>query len=120
MFPVENQEKKKTQQTIKNSEKLIKMNGAPLQINEKIIKGSKHFMAQAQTEIKLLGLLLKHDPKGHSQTVRMKRHFVFRNHQCIVFEMLFCNLYELLRNTSFNGISLRLTKRIARQILRSL
>jgi dual specificity tyrosine-phosphorylation-regulated kinase 1 len=86
----------------------------------KIIKSKKPFMVQAQTEIKLLELLEANDPKECSQTVRMLHHFVFRNHQCIVFEMLYCNLYELLRNTNFKGISLNLIRKFARQILRTL
>jgi len=86
----------------------------------KIIKSKKPFMVQAQTEIKLLELLEEHDPQGQSQTVRMLHHFIFRNHQCIVFEMLYCNLYELLRNTNFKGISLNLIRKFARQILRTL
>jgi len=87
----------------------------------KIIKSKKPFMVQAQTEIKLLELLEEHDgPTGQSQTVKMLSHFVFRNHQCIVFEMLYCNLYELLRNTNFKGISLNLIRKFARQILRTL
>lgn len=87
----------------------------------KIIKSKKPFMVQAQTEIKLLELLADHDsPQKQSQTVKMLTHFVYRNHQCIVFEMLYCNLYELLRNTQFKGISLNLIRKFARQILRTL
>jgi len=91
-----------------------------MEVAVKIIKSKKPFMVQAQTEIKLLELLEENDPQGQSQTVRMMHHFIFRNHQCIVFEMLYCNLYELLRNTNFKGISLNLIRKFARQILRTL
>jgi len=87
----------------------------------KIIKSKKAFMTQAQTEIKLLELLEKHGTADNQeQVVRMISQFEFRNHQCIVFEMLYCNLYELLKNTNFGGVSLQLTKKFARQILRTL
>ena len=46
--------------------------------------------------------------------------FVFRNHQCLVFEMLSYNLYELLKNTRFKGVSLNLIRKFSRQILKSL
>ena len=45
---------------------------------------------------------------------------MFRNHQCLVFEMLSLNLYELLKNTQFIGVSLNLIRKFAKQILRAL
>jgi dual specificity tyrosine-phosphorylation-regulated kinase 1 len=45
---------------------------------------------------------------------------VFRKHQCLVFEMLSYNLYELLKNTKFRGVSLALVRKFAKQILRGL
>ena len=52
--------------------------------------------------------------------VRLNTHFMYRNHQCIVFEMLSLNLYELLKNTQFGGVSLNLIRKFAKQILKSL
>lgn len=43
-----------------------------------------------------------------------------RNHQCLVFEMLSLNLYELLKNTQFGGVSLNLIRKFAKQVLKSL
>ena len=43
-----------------------------------------------------------------------------KNHTCIVFEHLSYNLYDLLRNTSFHGVSLNLVRKFAIQILQSL
>ena len=40
--------------------------------------------------------------------------------QCLVFEKLSINLYDLLRNTSFHGVSLNLIRKFAKQILESL
>lgn len=45
---------------------------------------------------------------------------MYRNHQCLVFEMLSLNLYELLKNTQFGGVSLNLIRKFAKQILRAL
>lgn len=53
-------------------------------------------------------------------TVRLLTHFMYRNHQCLVFEMLSLNLYELLKNTQFGGVSLNLIKKFAKQVLKAL
>ena len=45
---------------------------------------------------------------------------MFRNHLCLVFELLSYNLYELLRNTNFRGVSLNLTRKFAQQLCTAL
>jgi hypothetical protein len=50
--------------------------------------------------------------------VRLLTHFIYRNHQCLVFEMLSLNLYDLLKNTQFAGVSLNLLRKFGRQILK--
>ena len=52
--------------------------------------------------------------------VHLKRHFMFRSHLCLVFEMLSYNLYDLLRNTNFRGVSLNLTRKFAQQMCTAL
>jgi dual specificity tyrosine-phosphorylation-regulated kinase 1 len=64
--------------------------------------------------------MLEKDKDDDCNVVRMINQFMFRNHQCIVFEMLSYNLYDLLRNTKFNGVSLNLVRKFAKQILRTL
>jgi len=53
-------------------------------------------------------------------TVKLITTFMHKNHQCLVFEMLALNLYELLKNTNFRGVSLGLIRKFARQILKAL
>jgi dual specificity tyrosine-phosphorylation-regulated kinase 1 len=115
----------------------------------KIIKSKKPFLMQAKTEIELLthlndkdlddehnigrflvfalfdaGLDRFRQPVTHTLfgflTVRLITHFMYRNHQCLVFEMLSLNLYELLKNTQFGGVSLNLIRKFAKQVLKSL
>ena len=43
-----------------------------------------------------------------------------RNHQCLVFELLSLNLWELLENTQFDGVSLNLVRKFAKQIFKTL
>jgi serine/threonine protein kinase len=50
----------------------------------------------------------------------MKDTFMHHQHQCIVFELLSINLYELLRNTRFQGVSLKLIAKFAYQLLNTL
>lgn len=53
-------------------------------------------------------------------SVRLRRHFMYRNHLCLVFELLSYNLYDLLRNTNFRGVSLNLTRKFAQQMCTAL
>ncbi|GMH56960.1 hypothetical protein TrRE_jg5612 [Triparma retinervis] len=86
----------------------------------KIIKSKKPFTLQARTEIELLEQLKSDDSNDENNIVRLINHFFFRGHQCLVFEMLSLNLYELLKNTQFRGVSLNLIRKFAKQILRAL
>ena len=86
----------------------------------KIIKSKKPFALQAQTEIELLRALRSADRDDKQNIVRLLDHFVYRGHECLVFEMLSYNLYELLKNTQFHGVSLNLVRKFAKQILHAL
>ncbi|XP_022110758.1 dual specificity tyrosine-phosphorylation-regulated kinase 1A-like isoform X2 [Acanthaster planci] len=86
----------------------------------KIIKNKKPFLNQAQIEVRLLELMNKHDTDCKYYIVKLKRHFMFRNHLCLVFELLSYNLYDLLRNTNFRGVSLNLTRKFAQQMCTAL
>jgi len=65
----------------------------------KIIKSRRPFLVQARTEIEILNKILEKDPDDERHVVRLNDQFIHRNHQCIVFEILSFNLYELLRHT---------------------
>ncbi|CAF1550181.1 unnamed protein product [Rotaria sordida] len=86
----------------------------------KIIKNKRPFLSQAQIEVRLLELMNQHDIDNNGYIVKLKRNFTFRNHLCLVFELLSYNLYDLLRNTNFRGVSLNLTRKFALQLLSAL
>jgi len=86
----------------------------------KIIKSKAPFLAQAGTEIDILTHLKRKDPQDQNNIVKLLSTFMHRQHQCLVFEMLSLNLYELLKNTQFEGVSLNLIRKFAKQILKSL
>jgi dual specificity tyrosine-phosphorylation-regulated kinase 1 len=95
----------------------------------KIIKSRKPFLIQAKTEIEILNkvhsiFFQNPNPCAHSSPpytsccvrylqvndkddgeesniVRLLDQFMYRNHQCLVFEILSFNLYELLKNTKY-------------------
>lgn len=83
----------------------------------KIIKNKKAFQIQSQLEIRILQKINQMDPNGHSFTVQMKNYFNWNEHPCIVFELLSFNLYDLLRNTNFKGVSLSLTRKFVQHLL---
>lgn len=60
------------------------------------------------------------DRADEHNLVRLLDHFIYRGHQCIIFEMLSYNLYDLLKYTKFHGVSLTLLRKFAKQILRAL
>ena len=75
---------------------------------------------QAQIEVRLLETMNRTDKDDKYHVVKLKHHFMWRNHLCLVFELLSYNLYDLLRNTNFRGVSLNLTRKFAQQIATAL
>ncbi|XP_046749728.1 serine/threonine-protein kinase minibrain [Diprion similis] len=90
------------------------------QVAIKIIKNKKPFLNQAQIEVRLLELMNRADTDNKYYIVKLKTHFTWRNHLCLVFELLSYNLYDLLRNTNFRGVSLNLTRKFAQQLCTAL
>ncbi len=52
--------------------------------------------------------------------VKLLDYFVFRNHLCLVFELLSVSLYELIRQNQYRGLSLKLIVLFLKQLLISL
>lgn len=86
----------------------------------KIIKNKRPFLQQAHIEVRLLEQMNSHENDLSSYIVKLKGHFMHRNHLCLVFELLSYNLYDLLRNTNFRGVSLNLTRKFAQQLCTAL
>lgn len=83
----------------------------------KVIRNKKRFHQQALIELKLLEHLRHKDADDTHNVVHMEEYFYFRGHLCISFEILSINLYELIKNGSFQGLSSSLVRRFAIQIL---
>src|SRR5581483_4020065 len=57
----------------------------------------------------------------HENTIiRMFSSFYFRNHLCIVFELMSLNLYELIRRNHYHGFSGGLIRKFAVSLLKCL
>lgn len=86
----------------------------------KIIKNRKAHHIQALIELKILDFLNnKVDPNDLYHIIRKYDHFTYKNHLCIVFELLNENLYDLLKQNYFQGISLNTIRYIMKQILQA-
>nr|XP_020725441.1 dual specificity tyrosine-phosphorylation-regulated kinase 4 isoform X9 [Odocoileus virginianus texanus] len=86
----------------------------------KIIRNKKRFHHQALVELKILEALRRKDKDNTYNVVHMKDFFYFRNHLCITFELLGINLYELMKNNSFQGFSLTIIRRFTLSVLKCL
>ncbi|KAJ2551701.1 serine/threonine protein kinase, CMGC, dual-specificity, partial [Coemansia sp. RSA 1933] len=86
----------------------------------KIIRNRKRFHHQAQVEVKLLECLRRWDPSGAHNILQMSESFYFRNHLCIVMELLSINLYEWLKAHQFTGTPVPLLRSFTVQLLQSL
>lgn len=86
----------------------------------KVIRNQQRFHNQAKEEIKILTKLLEHDKENSFNIIHMHENFMFRNHPCIVFELLSLNLFELSRKNSFAGFSIPLIRRFTYAIVNCL
>ena len=66
---------------------------------------------------KLNGKLDKNDDH---HLLRLKDTFIHRQHLCLVFELLSVNLYELIKQNQFRGLSTTLVRVFAQQLLNGL
>lgn len=71
------------------------------QVALKIVRNEKRFYRQAQEEIRILLHLRRQDTKNAMNIIHMHDYFTFRNHMCITFELLYINLYELIKKNKF-------------------
>lgn len=82
----------------------------------KVIKNKRRFHKQSVYELKILRYINSHDYNDSANAVHLLEHFQFRNHICLKFEILYCNLYELCKRNNYQGLSLSLIKSYAVQI----
>jgi dual specificity tyrosine-phosphorylation-regulated kinase 2/3/4 len=69
----------------------------------KIFTNSVDYTDNALQEIQILQQLQALDKNNTLNILQMYENFVFRDHTCIVFELLAMNLYELLQKNNYQG-----------------
>ena len=62
----------------------------------------------------------KLDKNDDNHILRLKDTFIHRQHLCLVFELLSVNLYELIKQNQFHGLSTTLVRVFAQQLLTGL
>lgn len=82
----------------------------------KIVRNDERFLQFAQTEVKILEQLLREDPANTANVVHIQNNFIFRNHACIVFELMSINLFEVNKKNNFRGFSLKLVRSFAHSL----
>jgi len=87
----------------------------------KIIKNKPAYFTQAHMEVRVLRILNREqDPEDKYNIIRMKDSFVFRKHLCVVFELLSMNLYDVLRQNNFRGVTMTSIRQVSEQLLEAL
>lgn len=87
----------------------------------KVVKNKPAYFNQSMMEVTILEMLNKeHDPHDEHHILRLRDSFIHKSHLCLVFELLSSNLYELIKQNSFSGLSTQLVKVFTAQLLDAL
>ncbi|KAG9246626.1 kinase-like protein [Calycina marina] len=87
----------------------------------KVVKNRTAYFNQSMMEVSVLDLLnTKLDKNDDHHLLRLKDTFIHRQHLCLVFELLSVNLYELIKQNQFRGLSTTLVRVFAQQLLNGL
>lgn len=81
----------------------------------KILRTGAQFNLNGETEAKTLEILSSGN--CHDTIIEKFSQFEFRNHFCIVFELLNQDLYQFMKQRHFQGLALNVLKRIAVQLV---
>lgn len=104
----------------------------------KVVKNRTAYFNQSMMEVSVLDLVMlpleitqsyanqslklntKLDKNDDHHILRLKDTFIHRQHLCLVFELLSVNLYELIKQNQFRGLSTTLVRVFAQQLLNGL
>ncbi|KAJ7079153.1 kinase-like domain-containing protein [Mycena belliarum] len=84
----------------------------------KVVKNKPAYFNQSMMEVTILEMLNKNsDPQDQHHILRLRDSFIHKSHLCLVFELLSSNLYELIKQNQFQGLSTQLVKVFMAQLL---
>ncbi|OMJ22813.1 Serine/threonine-protein kinase ppk15 [Smittium culicis] len=87
----------------------------------KVVKNNPAYYSQSMMEVHLLNELKDSlNTADSNHFVQIREHFIFRNHLCIVNELLSINIYEMIKHNNYSGLSTKLIKSLSLQLLESL
>ncbi|KAI1315113.1 Homeodomain-interacting protein kinase 3 [Mortierella claussenii] len=87
----------------------------------KVIKNRPAYFNQSMMEVTVLELLNeRYDVDDRHHILRLQDTFIHRRHLCLVFELLSVNLYELIKQNQFRGLSMSLVRVFTAQLLDAL
>jgi dual specificity protein kinase YAK1 len=86
----------------------------------KIVKNKPAYFNQGLVEVQILEHLNKFFDTSSIYSVRLLDYFIHHRHLCMVFELLNINLYELLKQNQYRGLSLNMVRHFLQQILQGL
>jgi dual specificity protein kinase YAK1 len=87
----------------------------------KVVKNKTAYFNQSMMEVSVLDLLNgRMDKNDDHHILRLKDTFIHKQHLCLVFELLSVNLYELIKQNQFRGLSTTLVRVFAQQLLNGL
>ena len=81
----------------------------------KILRKGKDFEELGELEVNNINNISR--DSDDDVLIEKYDHFIFRNHFCIVFELLSLDLYKFLQKNNHQGMSVNVTKRIAVQLI---
>ena len=86
----------------------------------KVVRNKKSFNRQAAIEISILRAVRDGDEEDLMPVIKMENYFVFRNHACMVFDLLSISLYEFCKINKIQGLKENQIKSFTKQILSGL
>ncbi|GAA94673.1 uncharacterized protein L969DRAFT_62492 [Mixia osmundae IAM 14324] len=87
----------------------------------KVVKNKPAYFNQSMMEVTILEMLNNAwDPQDRHHILRLKDTFIHARHLCLVFELLSSNLYELIKQNNFRGLSTSLVRVFTSQLLDAL
>ncbi|WFD20351.1 dual-specificity kinase [Malassezia caprae] len=85
----------------------------------KVIRAVQKYRDASQIEIRVLKCLRQNDPQNEFQCVQLIETFDFRNHVCIVSDLLDRSVFDFLKDNKFQPFPCRDIWRFAKQLLTS-
>ncbi|KAG0204773.1 dual specificity protein kinase kns1 [Mortierella sp. GBA30] len=85
----------------------------------KIIRAVQKYRDASKIETRVLNTLKRHDPHNSYKCLHLNEYFDYRNHVCMVFDLLGQSIYDWLKDNAFCPFPANHVQQFARQLLTS-